>query len=131
MNISQQRLKEIASIPDEKIDTSDIPELDDDFWKDARFIIPESKKVREMAMTSAQALKKEGKKEGREEGREEGRKEGALLERQEAILEAINARFQTIPSPLPERIKTIKSMARLKRIFNQCLIVDSLDEIDI
>ena len=45
MNISQQRLKEIASIPDEKIDTSDIPELDDDFWKDARLIIPESKKL--------------------------------------------------------------------------------------
>ena len=45
MNISQQRLKEIASIPDEKIDTSDIPELDDDFWKNARLIIPESKKL--------------------------------------------------------------------------------------
>jgi len=45
MNISQQRLKEIAEIPDEKIDTSDIPELDDDFWKDARLIIPESKKL--------------------------------------------------------------------------------------
>jgi len=45
MNISQQRLKEIAEIPDEKIDTSDIPELDDDFWKDARLIIPESKEL--------------------------------------------------------------------------------------
>ena len=45
MNISQQRLKEIAEIPDEKIDTSDIPELLDDFWKDARLIIPESKKL--------------------------------------------------------------------------------------
>jgi hypothetical protein len=45
MNISQQRLKEIASIPDEKIDTFDIPELDDNFWKDARLIIPESKKL--------------------------------------------------------------------------------------
>jgi len=45
MNISQQRLKEIAEIPDEKIDTSDIPELDDDFWKNARLITPESKKL--------------------------------------------------------------------------------------
>jgi len=45
MNISQQRLKEIAEIPDEKIDTSDIPELDDAFWKDARLVIPESKKM--------------------------------------------------------------------------------------
>jgi uncharacterized protein (DUF4415 family) len=45
MNISQQRLKEIAAIPDDKIDTSEIPELDDNFWQDARFIVPESKKL--------------------------------------------------------------------------------------
>ncbi len=83
--------------------------------------------VREMAMTSAQALRKEGRKEGREEGREEG----ALETQRENIWEVIQARFQTVPSPLPERIKTIKSMARLKKIFNQCLTVDSLDEIDI
>ncbi len=66
-------------------------------------------------MTSAQAL----------------RKEGALETQRENIWEVIQARFQTVPSPLPERIKTIKSMARLKKIFNQCLTVDSLDEIDI
>ena len=32
---SQQRLPEIASIPDEEIDTKDIPELDGDFWENA------------------------------------------------------------------------------------------------
>ena len=80
-----------------------------------------------MAMTSAQALRNEGKKEGRKEGREEG----ALHERREAVLETISARFQTVPSSISEKIKTIKSMARLKRIFSQCLTVDSLDEIEI
>jgi len=75
--------------------------------------------VREMAMTSAQALRKEG------------RKEGALHERREAVLETISARFQTVPSSISEKIKTIKSMVRLKRIFSQCLTVDSLDEIEI
>ena len=72
-----------------------------------------------MAMTSAQALRKEGKREG------------ALQDRREAILEAIQTRFQTVPTSITERIKTIKSMARLKRIFNQCLIANNLDEIEI
>ena len=35
MTISQERLREIASIPDEEIDTKDIPELDADFWENA------------------------------------------------------------------------------------------------
>ena len=35
MTISQERLREIASIPDEDIDTKDIPELDTDFWGNA------------------------------------------------------------------------------------------------
>jgi len=75
--------------------------------------------VRDMAMTSAQALRKEG------------RKEGSLETQRENILEIIQTRFQTAPSLFSEKIKTIKSMARLKRIFNQCLTVDSLDEIKI
>ena len=75
--------------------------------------------VRKMAMTAHQASVNEG------------RREGALHERQEAILETIQTRFQTAPSLFSEKIKTIKSMARLKRIFNQCLTVDSLDEIKI
>ena len=34
--ISQERLAEIAAIPDEDIDTSDIPELDERFWENAQ-----------------------------------------------------------------------------------------------
>jgi len=83
--------------------------------------------VKEMAMTSAQALRREGRKEGRREGR----REGALEIQQENILEAIQVRFQTVPSLVSEKIKTIKSMARLKRIFNQCLTANNLDEIEI
>jgi len=71
--------------------------------------------VREMAMTSAQAL----------------RQEGALEIQRENILATIQARFQMAPSSVSERIKTIKSMARLKRIFNRCLTANSLDEIKI
>ena len=35
MSIPQKRLREIASIPDEEIDTKDIPELDAGFWEKA------------------------------------------------------------------------------------------------
>jgi uncharacterized protein (DUF4415 family) len=44
MNISPKRLKEIENIPDEAIDTSDIPELDDNFWENAKMVKPITKK---------------------------------------------------------------------------------------
>lgn len=43
MNISHKRLEEIQNIPDSAIDTSDIPELDDNFWKNAKMIKPITK----------------------------------------------------------------------------------------
>lgn len=43
MNISPKRLKELENIPDEAIDTSDIPELDDRFWENAKMVEPITK----------------------------------------------------------------------------------------
>jgi len=37
-------LKELAALPDSDIDFSDIPELDDKFWKNARLVMPSKKK---------------------------------------------------------------------------------------
>ena len=42
MKFSKTRLSEIESIPEDAIDTSEIPELDDDFWENARWIGPEN-----------------------------------------------------------------------------------------
>ena len=42
MRLSKTRLSEIESLPEDAIDTSDIPELDDDFWENARRIVPEN-----------------------------------------------------------------------------------------
>ena len=42
MKLSKTRLSEIESIPEDAIDTSDIPELDDDFWENVRRIGPEN-----------------------------------------------------------------------------------------
>jgi uncharacterized protein (DUF4415 family) len=45
MSISRQRLEEIQNIPDDEIDTSDIPELDNHFWENAKMVVPVSKKA--------------------------------------------------------------------------------------
>jgi hypothetical protein len=45
MNISRKRLEEIQNISDSAIDTSDIPELDDNFWQTAKIVTPVTKKA--------------------------------------------------------------------------------------
>jgi uncharacterized DUF497 family protein len=52
MNTSRKRLEEIQNIPDEAIDTSDIPELDDHFWETAKMVTPISKKAVSLRLDS-------------------------------------------------------------------------------
>ena len=40
MRISKKRTSEIAAIADEDIDTSEIPEVTEDFFKGARLVLP-------------------------------------------------------------------------------------------
>lgn len=42
MKLSKTRLSEIESLPEDSIDTSEIAELDDDFWGNAQRIVPEN-----------------------------------------------------------------------------------------
>lgn len=42
MKLSKTRLSEIEGIPEDAIDTSEISELDDDFWVNAQRIVPEN-----------------------------------------------------------------------------------------
>ena len=44
MNISKKRLRELKAIKDEDIDYSDIPELDENFWRRAELQMPQPKK---------------------------------------------------------------------------------------
>ncbi|MDO9415248.1 BrnA antitoxin family protein [Pararhizobium sp.] len=41
MSISQKRLETLAARTDDQIDYSDIPELDQEFWKNAMLVEPE------------------------------------------------------------------------------------------
>jgi len=46
LSISDDRLAELAAMPDEDIDTSDIPELTEEFWKNAKVRYPSEGKER-------------------------------------------------------------------------------------
>ena len=41
MTITDKRLKELAAMRDEDIDYSDIPPLDEEFWKNAVLVMPD------------------------------------------------------------------------------------------
>ena len=43
MPLSKQRIKELKAIKDEDIDYSDIPELDDEWFKNTVLVMPEKK----------------------------------------------------------------------------------------
>lgn len=43
MSISKKRLDELAEMPDDTIDYSDIPELDESFWETAKVGVPQRK----------------------------------------------------------------------------------------
>lgn len=42
MKLSKTRLPDIERISEDAIDTSEIPELDDEFWENAQRIVPEN-----------------------------------------------------------------------------------------
>lgn len=37
--------EELAALPDDTIDTSDLPELDETFWKNAKLVMPQTKQL--------------------------------------------------------------------------------------
>jgi len=45
MSISRKRLNQIKEIKDENINYSDSPELDEDFWANAKPVYPKGKKA--------------------------------------------------------------------------------------
>jgi uncharacterized protein (DUF4415 family) len=45
MTISAQRIEELKNLPDSAIDTSDIPELDQNFWDNAKLVQPRTKQA--------------------------------------------------------------------------------------
>lgn len=62
-NISNQRLKSINAIREEDIDYSDIPELDEKFWANAKLVEPDKTQIVTLRVKKSvlEAYKKFGK----------------------------------------------------------------------
>jgi len=65
MTISKKRLKEIKSIPDEDIDYSEIPELGNEFFKQAQIWMPPEKAKEQLTVRFDADLVEWFKQQGR------------------------------------------------------------------
>ena len=72
-------------------------------------------------------LKREREK-GIEEGMEKGKEEGRLEKAQEAVIDAVEAKFDEVPEDIAKMIKEIKDMDVLKDLLKRAIKSETLDE---
>jgi hypothetical protein len=63
--------------------------------------------------------------------RNEGRDEGLLLARREALLGALQERFQTVPPEIEARIRAMTDLAKLQTAFRRAFHVNAPDELSL
>lgn len=81
--------------------------------------------VKEVYLTIAEKLRREG----RAEGRKEGRKEGRAVAKAEAVLWVLRYRLGPIPTAVRKRVLSTTDEAQLRRWFHRALTASSLDEV--
>jgi hypothetical protein len=64
-----------------------------------------------------------------EEGRDEGRDEGLLRGRREALLDALQERFQTVPPEIEAKIRAMTDMAKLQTAFRRVFHINAPNEL--
>ena len=65
---------------------------------------------------NAMSLAEQFRQEGRQEGHQEGHQEGLIFSKQQAILEALEIRFQQVPEGLREEIEAITDSEKLTHL---------------
>jgi flagellar biosynthesis/type III secretory pathway protein FliH len=78
---------------------------------------------KEAFMSTADILKQEG----RQEGRQEGQHAGQLLARQQAVVEALEIRFDRVPDGLREEIGHIIDPTRLHALHREAIRCSDLE----
>jgi hypothetical protein len=73
-------------------------------------------KLSKNAMSLAEQFRQEGIRKGRQQGRQEGHQEGLIFSQQQAILEALEIRFQRVPEGLREEIEAIIDTKKLTHL---------------
>ncbi|MGC8483648.1 MAG: DUF4351 domain-containing protein [Thermodesulfobium sp.] len=84
----------------------------------------------EELITLTKKWKMEGKEEGRIEGKMEGKMEGMLFEAQDMVLNAIEAKFDTISPEIESKVKSISDRERLKNIMKAIFKINSISELE-
>jgi len=90
-------------------------------------------------MTLAQQLRNEGRQEGlnegrqeglnegRQEGRQEGEREGTVAMGRQAVIEALEIRFGSVPEGMRESIATIDDPAKLRVLHRAAILAESVE----
>jgi predicted transposase/invertase (TIGR01784 family) len=84
-------------------------------------------KLSKNAMSLAEQFRQEGIRKGRQQGRKEGRREGLIFSQQQAILEALEIRFQRVPEGLREEIETIIDTKKLTHLLRAAITSADLE----
>ncbi|WP_448589403.1 hypothetical protein [Thermodesulfobium sp.] len=71
-----------------------------------------------------------GRKEGEKIGRKEGEKIGKLLSAQEMVINAIEAKFDTVPENIENKVKSISDRERLKKILKAMFKIKNIEELE-
>ncbi len=75
-------------------------------------------------------LTKKWKMEGKEEGKIEGKMEGMLLDAQDMVLNAIEAKFDAFSPEIESKVKSISDRERLKNIMKAMFKINSIKELE-
>ena len=88
-------------------------------------------KLSKNAMSLAEQYRQEGirkgRQQGRQEGRQEGHQEGLIFSQQQAILEALEIRFQRVPEGLREEIEAIIDTKKLTHLLRAAITSADLE----
>jgi len=84
-------------------------------------------KLNKNVMSLADQLRQEGREEGREAGREEGREAGMILTKQQAVIEALEVRFERIPEGLKEAIAGVGDLSKLSALHRAAICCADLE----
>ena len=91
----------------------------------------QTEEVADMTQTIAEYFIQEGEKRGEERGEKRGEKRGELRAKREVVLKFLRFRFDSIPSSMEKKIKSVRSVDRLDALFDQAAIAESISEIEI
>ena len=78
-------------------------------------------------MSLAEQFRQEGIRKGRQQGLQEGRQEGLIFSQQQAILEALEIRFERVPEGLREEIESIADSKKLTHLLRAAITSSDLE----